>query len=394
MNILQICHKPPYPDTDGGTMASYSILRGLRELGHNVSVFALTTPKHPKKEVGDPILNNIDIHYAHVNTQVRPLKALRGLFEKHPYHISRFYKEEAAAKLKLFLEKNTFDLIIFESLFTAVYLPLVRTKTNAPCIYREHNIESALWKQREQKAPLPASLVLKNFNKKLTRFEFDIVNEFDAVACISKSDAQTLASKGLTKPVKYIPFSYSNHAAATETNTPPNPDKIGFIGALNWEPNIEGLSVFIREVWPMVHKKHPKLKFHIAGRGKNTKLEKLSSNRITFEGEVPSAPEFMRSCSVLVVPLYESSGVRVKLIEASALAVPVITTPAGIKGLEMPDDGIAVCESAREFADQISKMIENPHYAQKRGEKAQKYIAEYLNPVQTAQQLIEFVKSL
>lgn len=392
MKILQICHKPPYPDTDGGTMASYSIMRSLHEAGHEVEVFSLTTNKHPVKAVQDSALTKIKIYHSFVDTRVKPAGALKGLFEKHSYHLSRFYSESACADLSQILKNSNFDVIIFESLFTAVYLPLVRTQSNAKCLYREHNIESSLWKQRAEKMKLTARMVVSNFNKKLTRFEFDIINDFDGIAYISQTDAEKLKDKGIDIPGAYIPFSY--YPPHNLPAIKPEPGKTGFIGSLNWEPNILGLIRFLSDVWPAVHKQHPAAEFHIAGRGENSILEKYGTGGVTFSGEVESAPEFMLSCQILFVPLYESSGVRVKIVEASALGVPVITTSAGIKGLDMPENSIAVCNNNAEFSREISRMLINESYRKSRGNNAKEHILNTHHPEKVAKKLIDFIGEL
>lgn len=392
MKILQICHKLPYPDTDGGTMASYSILRSLFEAGHEVEVFSLTTIKHPVKAVRDSALTKIKIHHSFVDTRVKPARALKGLFEKHSYHLSRFYSESACEYLSQILKNTNFDVVIFESLFTAVYLPLVRTQSNAKCLYREHNIESSLWKQRAEKMKFTARMVVRNFNKKLTRFEFDIINDFDGIAYISQTDAKKLKDKGIDIPGIHIPFSYFPPDNLPEVKS--RPYKTGFIGSLNWEPNILGLKRFLSDVWPAVYQKHPAARFHIAGRGKNTKLEKYVTAGVKFAGEVESAPEFMMSCKILIVPLFESSGVRVKIVEASALGVPVITTSAGIKGLDMPENSIAVCDNNADFSREISRMLTNESYRKFRGNKAKEHILTTHNPAKVATKLIAFIGEL
>lgn len=392
MKILQICHKPPYPDTDGGTMASYSVLRSLHEAGEQVEVFALTTPKHPQKQVVDGVLTKIKIHYSFVDTRVKTTGVAKGLFAKHSYLISRFYSKTAAAQLQHILQNQSFDAVIFESLYTAVYLPLVRAESNAVCVYREHNIESSLWRQRAEKMNPAASAVIHLFNQKLTRFEFAEINKFDGIAYISKTDAQNLKKKGIDMPGIYVPFSYFE--PEYEPQVKPQPHQIGFIGALNWEPNIKGLKWFLQEVWPVIRAKHPAAAFHVAGRGYNPKLEKWKAPGVHFIGEVASAPDFMRSCSILVVPLFESSGVRVKLVEASALGVPVITTPAGIKGLDMPENAMAVCENKSDFAREISRMLTGDAYRKSRGAKAREHILRTHKPEKAARVIQEFLKRL
>lgn len=394
MKILQICHKPPYPDTDGGTMASYSIARSLHEAGHHIEIFSLSTAKHPEREVSDSVLTKIKMHYSFADTRVKPSAAFKSLFEKHSYHLSRFYSDFAAEKLRKVLENKSFDVVVFESLYTAVYLPLVRAVSAAACIYREHNIESSLWKQRATKMKLPAKTVLHRFNQKLTKFEFEVINDFDGIAYISKTDAEILKGRGIDIPGIYIPFSYYPQNTDNQNEIETVRGKIGFIGSLNWDPNIEGIQRFLRNVWPGVHRQHPAAEFHIAGRGYNSKLTKLKTSGVYFSGEVKSAPDFMKSCSMLVVPLYESSGVRVKIVEASALGVPVITTPAGAKGLDMPEDAIAVCESDAYFSKEISRMLTNETHRKTRGKKAREHTLKTHHPAKTAKDLSLFIERL
>ena len=130
---------------------------------------------------------------------------------------------------------------------------------------------------------------------------------------------------------------------------------ICFIGSLDWRPNQEGLLWFLSEIWPdLMLSLDGKVHLHIAGRKAPRSIMSYTSRNVLYHGEVTDAQKFMSGCDVMVVPLFAGSGQRVKIIEAMAIGMPVLTTSIGLEGIAATDGKeIMIANSAREFIHEL-----------------------------------------
>ena len=129
MRILQICHKPPRPSKDGGCRAMDAMTRGLlASEKHEIKVLTVATDKHPFEpdQIELDYLEATQIEALHLDTSLRKLDALADFVTGDSYNISRFYSIDFDRILIEVLRERVFDLVIFESLFTAPYLRTVR----------------------------------------------------------------------------------------------------------------------------------------------------------------------------------------------------------------------------------------------------------------------------
>jgi len=139
----------------------------------------------------------------------------------------------------------------------------------------------------------------------------------------------------------------------------------------------------------------PDLKFHVAGRNAPPSFEKkLKHPRITYHGEVGDAVRFMQSFRVMVAPLLTGSGIRIKILEGLALGRPVVTTSAGIEGIEARAlQYIRVEDDPQKFSDQIVRQIKNMQEPARMATEARQYISQNFDNFELSTRLNQFYKS-
>ena len=113
------------------------------------------------------------------------------------------------------------------------------------------------------------------------------------------------------------------------------PNHILHLGAMNWTPNVQGVTWLKDEVWPSVHEVLPNARLLLAGRNMPESWESDADRGIRILGEVDSAEDTYDTPCAVVVPLHAGSGMRIKLAEALASGRPVITTSKGMEGLAL-----------------------------------------------------------
>ena len=133
-------------------------------------------------------------------------------------------------------------------------------------------------------------------------------------------------------------------------NEPPEPNRLLFIGSFNHLPNRSGIEWFLREVWPLLNG----LTLHIIA-GVETSL---AAPNVEVEGFVPDVRPAYRRASVVIVPLTESAGTNIKVLEALAMGKPIVSTSVGMNGLDVP--GVVVADSPLDFGNAIRASLRNP----------------------------------
>ena len=209
MNILQITNRFPWPLKDGGALGYYNFTKGYSDAGVNLTLASLNTEKHLVEfdELPGHVKELADIHLTYIDNRIKPFDAFLNLFTKKSYHVERFISKDFEKQLEMLCKTKQFDVVVFESIFVAPYLSVIRKNTKAICILRQHNIEYKVW---ETLAEIEPSGVKKSYlsllAKRLKNYELSQLNHFDGISAITEIDKQILVSSGCTKPVEVFPF--------------------------------------------------------------------------------------------------------------------------------------------------------------------------------------------
>lgn len=360
-----LCTKFPYPPKDGGTMAMHSMIRGFSKAGHQVTVLTMNTSKHyvVLRSLPDEVKRMASFYAVDVNTDVQFLDALSNLlFSRESYHVIRFTSKAFASQLERLLEKNDYDVIQLETLYMAPYIPLIRSmKPKALIALRTHNIEYEIWSRRADNENNPLKeYYFRETAARIKRYEENTyaANPFDVVVPITGKDAGTLKNMGVKTPVMISPAGIEEEDLDTSA-VKTTPKSVFYIGSLDWGPNLEGLDWFLKNVWPRVLKLHPSVKFHLAGRSMPEKYTKLDQDNIVIAGEVESSGKFIRSKSIMVVPILSGSGMRVKIAEGLAYGKAIVATKIAAEGIGVTHGyDILLADTPEEFANCIAILLE------------------------------------
>jgi len=359
MKILILCNKSPWPKREGGPIAMHAMISGLIQAGHSVKVLAANTNKYAVDPDTIPadFKTKTQIEFVDIDLSVTISGALFNFFSGKSYHVTRFHTKAFEQKITEVLQKETFDIIQLEMLQMASYLDILRKYSKAAVVLRAHNIEHKIWQRIAENCTNPIKrFYLNHLYHSLRRFEIRILNKMDGIVAITPVDARNFDRLSHSTNIISIPFGI-NLESLPENPVQPNEASLFHIGTMNWFPNEEGIKWMIDEVWPQVAKKLPGIELHLAGRYMPEWLLKLSIPRITVDGEVPDVWEYMQRFSIMVVPLFSGSGIRIKIVEAMAAGKAIITTAIGAEGINY-DNGqdLLIAKDARSFADAIVKL--------------------------------------
>jgi glycosyltransferase involved in cell wall biosynthesis len=395
MKVLQICNKPPYPPNEGGSMAMHAVTRMLLQQHCSVKVLAMENQKCPVSlaDIPEEYRQQTGFEWIFVDTRLNPFAALRALLRNRSYHVVRFYSKTFAQRLKEILQEEQYDIIQLETVYPAVYLPLIRSCSSAKVVIRAHNIEHKIWERIAIHTRNPfKKAYLRILSRQLQRFELDALSLADGIETISPVDSEYFQKKTDT-PVCVIPFGIPLRPVQPKPSAQPH--RLFSLASMNWKPNEEGIRWFVNECWPLIRQQHPELEFRIAGRHLPQKFLEPLPPGIRIVGEVADSGAFMRENGILVVPLLSGSGVRIKILEGMSLGVTVITTSIGAEGIPAThQENLLIADTPQAFAEAVSCCLGHPEECRRIGRQAAAFIREHYDEEAIARQLVEFLMKL
>jgi polysaccharide biosynthesis protein PslH len=151
------------------------------------------------------------------------------------------------------------------------------------------------------------------------------------------------------------------------------------MGLLNYSPNEKGLLRFIRNILPAIEARYPDTTLLVIGANPTAEIRRAAAQhqkRITLAGFVDDYRAMICKTEVFVAPIYAGSGINVKIIDALALGMPIVTTPIGIEGLPIADGvNIMIAKTDEEFAEDVIRLLADSRLRQRLSVEAYQYIA-------------------
>jgi glycosyltransferase involved in cell wall biosynthesis len=393
VKILLLTKKVPFPLTDGEVIAIHSLSKGLVAQGCELHLLALNTQKHfvAFDKTPTELSHFTSIEIINIDTRIKLMPALVCLLLGKSYNIDRFISQEFDNKLRLRLEKEQFDIIQLETLYMVPYADTIRKSSSAIISLRSHNVESEIWKNLSSESSGLKGWYLGHCARMLSRFEKTSQSKYDLLLPITQIDADHFADRGDQARVKVVSVGIDMSKYAPG-DLPVTLRKIGFLGSLDWQPNLEGIDWFLNEVWPIIVKTNPHLEFHIGGRNMPPKFLNLKAPGVTIHRKVENARAYVNDMDMIVVPLFSGSGIRVKILEAMSLGKVVLSTPKGFEGIGIKnlENGIVFKNKTDliEIIDQINSLN-----ISKIGGAARRHIQNNFSAKSIAKDLLNFYQT-
>ena len=382
MNILLLCNRVPYPIKDGGSIAIYNMITGLKQAGVHLDVFALNTVKDylPVSEIPNELTSNSKFIAVNIDTTVKAIPAFLNLFSNESYNISRFYNKQVEEKLIDHLKTNQYELIHIEGLFMLPYIPTIKKYSKAKIAFRAHNVESQIWSRLAKEAKGIKKWYLNLLSRRIKIFEDTAPNQADFIIPISSDDAEYFRKQFPQKNI-FISSAGVNLIKFIQSEIAPEHNSLFHLGALNWYPNIEAVKWLLGDIYQQLILKRADFRLYIAGKHTPESYAQYNNSNIVVVGEVENASDFMNSKSIMIVPLKSGSGMRLKIIEGMSIGKAIISTSIGAEGINYTNkENIIIADTTEEFVEAIEYLLDNHSAVKSIGEAAKKLIySEYDN---------------
>jgi len=241
----------------------------------------------------------------------------------------------------------------------------------------QHNVESEIWRRHAATAGNPAKRMMYDMEfRKMLRYERAAVCKFQHVIAVSENDRRLMMQWVDGDRVSVVPTGVDlaqYRPAPSESAPSESAPLVTFVGAMDWEPNVDGVEYFCSEVWPSIKAEVPEARLRIVGRNPDRRVQKWasssaslskdSSNEHSIEvtGRVPSVVEHLQQSAVVIVPLRIGGGTRLKIYEAMATAKAVVSTTVGAEGLDVHHGrDIILADDPVAFAQAVIMLLRDP----------------------------------
>jgi polysaccharide biosynthesis protein PslH len=364
MKVLFVTPYLPSPPTFGGQRRIDGLMRALSKR-HALSLLALHNPIDPIDEWCERTRGfcpdtEVFVQPAFaLQGRAKRTAQLRSLFGLRSWDAISHRNEAMVSCLRERLARETWDAVVVE--FAQMAVNLTGLPRGVPCVVDEHNVEYDLQRRSATSSSNPLRRTFLEANwRKLRREELAVWRTFDGVSVTSPRDLSIVQAHAPRARCVLSPNGVDLDEF-TPPAGPPEPDTVIFFGAHNYFPNADGLRFLFAEIWPLVLAARPSVQLRIVGPLPPADIVALQPPNVAFEGYVTDIVAEVGRAAVAIAPLRIGGGTRLKIVEAMALARPVVATSIGAEGIEVQHDRhLILADAPRNFADAVLRMLTQP----------------------------------
>jgi glycosyltransferase involved in cell wall biosynthesis len=168
-----------------------------------------------------------------------------------------------------------------------------------------------------------------------------------------------------------------------------------FTGNMDYAPNVDAVGYFVKEILPLIHQKHPQVKFIIGGQRPVKSVLELAGDHVIVTGFIKDLAATYNEASVVVAPLRFGAGTQNKVLEAMAMGVPVVCSNIGFKGLGIESGEGAIMQVDKEaFAKSVISLLDSEAQRKSVGQKGMEVIRSRFSWDIITQQLEQYLQSV
>jgi len=285
---------------------------------------------------------------------------LASFFSARPFLMLRDESRAMRRQLRELLEREQFDLAHADQLNMA---PFARA-TGLPVVLDEHNAVWTIFQRMVEQERGIKRLLLELEWRRLKRYEGRICRSSAAVMTVSEEDRAALEAAGAPQNMPIIPIAVEV-AGIQPVQRQPNAQGMLSMATMYWPPNIDGVLWFAREVLPLIRRDEPDAPLYIVGARPPAEVRALALEAtIEVTGYLDDPMPYLESSALMVVPLRAGGGMRVKILEALARGIPVVSTTIGAEGIDVTSgEHLLIADAPADFAAAVIRLLRDRAFA-------------------------------
>jgi glycosyltransferase involved in cell wall biosynthesis len=351
MKVLVIDEEFPFPLNTGKRIRTFNLINRLA--GRHELIY-LCRENGLHAEMKSPILTQrVSSPIPRKSGPWFYIRLALNLTSRLPYVVSSHYSDD--------FEHETLKLAQAVDVVHCEWTPYawsMRKLFPCPSVLATHNVESQIWQRYcgNENNPVKKFYIYQQW-KKLLCFEKWACRQFSQITAVSEEDRKTLEQQYGAKNVTVVPNGVDIEYFKPDTSEIRAFNMV-FTGSMDWRPNQDAVVYFLDSIYPLIQKTLPEVSFTVVGRNPPEWLVAKGRRfkNVEFTGTVDDVRPYIARSSLFVVPLRIGGGSRLKILEALAMARPVLSTNVGAEGLEIQDEETIIL--ADDPATFVGKAIE------------------------------------
>ncbi|SHH41561.1 TIGR03087 family PEP-CTERM/XrtA system glycosyltransferase [Massilia sp. CF038] len=366
-NLLLLIHRIPYPPNKGDKIRSYHLLKHLAQHYH-VHLATFVDDEDDWQHVPTVQAMCTSSHFGKLNPLSGKLRSLAALTSKRSLSFDYYRSSAMQAWVDQTMAAHKIERVL---VFSSPMAQYAEAYPAARRVVDFCDVDSDKWRQYASQKPWPMSWLYRREADTLLTYERHVAATCDASLFVSDPEAElfrTLAPESAAK------IGYFNNGVDTDYFSPERtyarPYAAGeralvFTGAMDYWPNIDAVQWFANEIFPPLFKANPALRFYIVGARPTPAVSALGQlPGVTVTGTVPDVRPYIHHAEVTVAPLRIARGIQNKVLEAMAMARPMVVSPQALEGIDaIPGSELLLADGADAFIATLSALVATPNAA-------------------------------
>jgi len=354
VRILFVSPRQCWPPLSGAKLREYYFARALGERAELTHVFFSQAGARTPGAAELPFCRKIvPVPAPRFYT---PGKIVRGLLGRQALPLVNYTSDGMKAALAAVMAAERFDLVHADSIHMAAYEPILR-RGGAPVVYDWHNIESEAMRRYGANAPSAAHKVYASVTaRRLEALEKELLRSAAGHVVCSEREREKLL--GIAPGARIATIENGADARFFRETPAGERRRILFVGSMSYHANIEAAVGFTRTAWPGIRERFPGWRLTLAGADPAPAVLALRAEaNVEVTGTVEDIRPLYGEAIAAIVPLRTGGGTRLKILEAMAAGVPVVSTPLGAEGLAVsPGVDILIAEKDGDWLPQLAAL--------------------------------------
>jgi sugar transferase (PEP-CTERM/EpsH1 system associated) len=377
-DILFLAHRIPYPPDKGDKIRSWRLLERLATLGRvHLGAFV----DDPADMAHAPFLKSMcaSVMLPEIRKSDRWKRSVKGWLRGDPLSVALFYDSAMVEWVRETLRRHQIDrIVVFSGQMAPYALPHLAGRKSVMDFV---DIDSEKWAAYARAEHGWRRRIYKREAKLLRAAEKTATRHFGTSFFVSEDEAALFRkmagswASNVKAMSNGVDCGYFDPAAVVPVSPGGRPFLV-FTGAMDYRPNVDAVVWFVDRVWPRIRAAAPAAEFAIVGANPAAEVIKLRGNGVAVTGRVADVRPFLAAADVAVAPLQIARGIQNKVLEAMAMARPVVATPQAFEGIEaVPGVHLLVSAKPEEIAGDILSLVADPARAQAMGQAARGHVA-------------------
>jgi glycosyltransferase involved in cell wall biosynthesis len=367
MKILWVKAGKLLPVDSGGKIRSFNLLRHLARQ-HQVTLLSYyggNRDEQYESEIERQLPGARTIHTAAPEgTIAQSLDYILRLPSSAPYAVRKFTDSTVRREVGQLLGDGRSDVAVCDFLSASLNFPM---DSATPVVLFQHNVETILWRRMATTEKSTVRKISYGIEaRKMESYETSALRKFSHVIAVSDSDRDEMLRLVPGCSITVVPTGVDTEKYKVVESAPGDPPIVVFTGSMDWEPNIDAMEYFCQQIWPTIVAEFPRTRFQIVGRTPHPRVRRLASESVEVTGSVPSVTDYLKSATVVIVPLRIGGGTRLKVYEAMAMGKALVSTSIGAEGLDFADGrDLYIADDAKSFGTAILQLLRDPSLRQR-----------------------------